>query len=792
MRSPLSFLLISAGLLFVLPTVGEAQQRKPLVIEQVQIGFGPSQPLAKFKDGFWTPVYVELRAWLDREIPAGGKLVVESVDSDDVRSRYTVDLPRMDPDEKITVLTYTRAANSKTEIIVTAVLADRVVATKQEDYLALDLGQHLYLTLGSRQGDVMLRALNPIQNRTGPAARRVVEEEQLYDKDGGKNVTSLEDIRMMPNRWFGFDPVDVIILTTGNRDGFLTALLNEQEGRKEALAEWVRRGGRLVVAVGANQDVVSKLNVISGMLPVAINGNRQMSQLRSVELYAGATAGSFQPARSRVNPNAPAPPIEIAKLEAKPGREFRREVEERDGTPIIVRGPYGLGSVTVVAFDLDKPPFKGWSGEGAFWDKLLKDNAPAFQPFSLDARSRYTQNAENPDLATQLETNLEEFEDVPVISFGWVALFILLYILVVGPLDYFFLKKVVKRLELTWITFPTVVITISVAAYFTAYWLKGNDQKINKVDLIDIDLQTEQVCGYSWFTIFSPRIQHYTVGLEPVEPGWAPQPGPGRPGGSTLVTWMGRPEIGPYGSNRGQSQGLFRRAYDYTPDATAMVGVPIQVWSTKSFAASWQANLDPGAPPVSANLRRLANQNDKLSGTITSHLPVKLDDVAIYYRPYDKWYSLEGGLLPNNRQLLDTLESQPKFEVSAWPATVPATYLGQAGAKSRRQGSGNTSQPTISIVKRLLFFTPAQGGMRDAALHRLDQSWRLPYKDEIIIFGRIAREEGLAEEITQDKATPSRLWLGSLPGGRATRPTLSGTLSQESFVRIIVPVKSTD
>src|SRR5207253_10708386 len=99
---------------------------------------------------------------------------------------------------------------------------------------------------------------------------------------------------------------------------------------------------------------------------------------------------------------------------------------------------------------------------------------------------------------------------IPVSSCGWVALFILVYILVLGPLYYFFLQKVVNRLELTWITFPTVVITISVAAYFTAYWLKGNDQKINKVDLVDIDLHTQQVVGQSWFTIFSPRIQHYT------------------------------------------------------------------------------------------------------------------------------------------------------------------------------------------------------------------------------------------------------------------------------------------
>src|SRR5213078_1731380 len=118
-----------------------------------------------------------------------------------------------------------------------------------------------------------------------------------------------------------------------------------------------------------------------------------------------------------------------------------------------------------------------------------------------------------------LVQTLEQFEGVPVISFGWVALFILLYILVVGPLDYFILKKVVKRLELTWVTFPTVVLVVSAAAYFTAYYLKGSELRINKVDVVDVvaelDPETRvargtQAAGTTWFTLFSPRIQSYT------------------------------------------------------------------------------------------------------------------------------------------------------------------------------------------------------------------------------------------------------------------------------------------
>ena len=86
------------------------------------------------------------------------------------------------------------------------------------------------------------------------------------------------------------------------------------------------------------------------------------------------------------------------------------------------------------------------------------------------------------DLSTQLRAALEQFPGVKLIPFGWVAFFIFLYILLIGPGDYFFLKKVLKRMELTWITFPTIVLTVSLIAYYAAYVLKGNDLLVNKVD----------------------------------------------------------------------------------------------------------------------------------------------------------------------------------------------------------------------------------------------------------------------------------------------------------------------
>ena len=120
------------------------------------------------------------------------------------------------------------------------------------------------------------------------------------------------------------------------------------------------------------------------------------------------------------------------------------------------------------------------------------------------------------DLSSQLRVALEQFPGVKLIPFGWVAFFIFLYILLIGPGDYFFLKKVLKRMELTWITFPAIVVTVSLVAYYAAYLLKGNDLLVNKIDVVDIDQAAGLARGNSWISLFSPQNRDYTIRTIPV------------------------------------------------------------------------------------------------------------------------------------------------------------------------------------------------------------------------------------------------------------------------------------
>src|SRR5205085_8314289 len=132
--------------------------------------------------------------------------------------------------------------------------------------------------------------------------------------------------------------------------------------------------------------------------------------------------------------------------------------------------PYGRGNITYLAFSLDEAPFTLWDGRVDFLKTMINQFAPAVNANDRNQNfgGGWRDGGGTHDVATSLQQSLDNF-DVNVVPFGYVALFIILYILVVGPLDYFILKHVFHKLEWTWITFPTVVLAVSIAAYFTAY-----------------------------------------------------------------------------------------------------------------------------------------------------------------------------------------------------------------------------------------------------------------------------------------------------------------------------------
>ena len=219
-------------------------------------------------------------------------------------------------------------------------------------------------------------------------------------------------------------------------------------------------------------------------------------------------------------------------------------------------------------------------------------------------------------------------------------MFILLYIIVVGPLDYLLLKYVFKSLEWTWITFPMVVFAVKLCGLFHGLCHQGQGAAHQPGGLIDFDLRTQlgekqrpakaYIYGQSFFTLLSPHIQNYTVGLEPNPAFWAQKLE--NPLSADALTWVGQAESSYQGIGSSSRQSLFRRPYYFAEDAVGLRGVPIPVWTTKCFMATWNATL-PQLPFTVDLVHRVNDPQDILiSGKLMNHLPVDLEDVWLFYR----------------------------------------------------------------------------------------------------------------------------------------------------------------
>ena len=491
----------------------------------------------------------------------------------------------------------------------------------------------------------------------------------------------------------------------------------------------------------------------------------------------------------------------VANLVPKPDRPARVLLTEAAaggavGPPLAVQAGYGLGRVTVLAFDLDRPPFTDYDLRASFWDWVLRECGAALASGgeAKEAASG-TPTEDGDELAAALRTHVDTFQGVPVISFGWVAVFIVLYILLIGPVEYYVLKRVFGRLELTWVTFPLIVLAVSAAAYFTAYAVKGRDLRVNKVDVVEVDAAGGRAYGQTWFTLFSPRIDTYTVTATPAA-GWAAD-APDDAAGAVLTDWVGGP--------RGGRAGLVRRGYRYDVReggavvADALDDVPVQVWSTKSFTARWSARLSPTGPAVESRLTHPPGDPAAVVGTFVNRMPFGevRDAVAIYAgQAYPKAL---GTLLPGVERRLVLTDPVP---VNAWLADATASMEQAIGAESpasrgRRPGDEAAAPASAPFPMLGAFFHESavrkdQGfTLKNASLRRLDQTWRLSEanRDEVIVVGRVAAPAGTAEETLGGRYSPSQLWLKGRPGDGRPRPEVLGVARQETYVRLYLPVR---
>jgi hypothetical protein len=576
-----------------LATLGPSTVRAadpPVAVENVRVGFED-----RYKLGTWTPVWVDLKGG---KVPFEGYIETLTADDDGTPSSMLTNRVRVEAGDFATFVTYVRPGTRNGDMIVRVLDLDGrrqtrdVDATEQRNGKSIDsmdAGQTMLALIGTPRGVDEIANLAGFNNPNPTGAPSGSELAIVHLKP-----------ETMPGHWKGYDAANVIVLDTTD-----TNVLRELDRVGPALQQWVRNGGHLVVAVQSNWQLVRQ-TALGDMMPASPTGTKRLNDLGSIEAFAGSN-----------NP-IPTKNLTVAVFEGAKRSGILCETTSAPPTPIVVRGTYGFGRVTVVGLDTDGKPFSDWKDKPLFWVKALDlhgrgdTNAQAIAPGSA-----FFQN-QTSDLASLLHRSLEQFTGVKLVPFGWVAFFVFLYILLIGPGDYFFLKKVVKRMELTWITFPLIVLTVSLVAYAAAYAVKGTDLRVNKVDLIDVDAATGITRGTTWATIFSPQNRDYGVSLVPLpldRDAKAAPPAKAPAGSETVVSWFGSPDPR-FGGNNANRLNLSGSGYQYEPpgQAEGLRGVRVPIWSTKSLTGRWMA--PGGNPPIRAELTPTGT--DRLAGTITN------------------------------------------------------------------------------------------------------------------------------------------------------------------------------
>jgi hypothetical protein len=93
---------------------------------------------------------------------------------------------------------------------------------------------------------------------------------------------------------------------------------------------------------------------------------------------------------------------------------------------------------------------------------------------------------------------------------GWLLLLLIGYLVVIGPLDQYWLKKLNKQM-LTWLTFPAYVAFFSLLIYFIGYKLRAGETEWNELHVVDVIPHGESadLRGRSYGSIYSPVNARY-------------------------------------------------------------------------------------------------------------------------------------------------------------------------------------------------------------------------------------------------------------------------------------------
>ena len=435
-----------------------------------------------------------------------------------------------------------------------------------------------------------------------PYAHRFTQHEAV----GVVRGLTLEEL---PDRWYGLSSYEALIWT---RDGGRPDADRLTLDQRDALRQWVRRGGHLVIVVPAVGQTWTG-SELADLFPVPAG------QINRVEAVPPPWAGV---------PQTDAPtPVEYITFEVEgprrvPGVDVL--LRDRENRPTVVARRVGFGRVTLVGLDLASSELRAMglpNGRHRLWNDIFHWTAPVFEPAVAEAQIR-AQEMNRPDQRDGVELGrfvpsliAMRHTAGPVLA-GAVLVFGL-YWLLAGPIIHAGLKRR-KLTHHSWLVFVGVVVVFTGLTWGGAMLVRSNQPAVAHFSVLDVDANTGQARTQSWLSLYVPEFGRARVALGDDAAAGARQDLIASPGFAVAGESAGFLDPQPY---------VFNAA---TPHA---LDVPVRA-TAKQFHLKRLGPLDDLGPlAATPRARDLRIESAWPAGRLSHGLPSALRDVLILYAP---------------------------------------------------------------------------------------------------------------------------------------------------------------
>ena len=352
------------------------------------------------------------------------------------------------------------------------------------------------------------------------------------------------------------------------------ALVDLSQKQQEALLKWVQEGGTLLL--GASEQIEATAGIFKEFLPLTLLQQTTTVSAESLTKLSGG--GIFTK------------PISVYAAT----KNTDSTLVLMDGATILAaKKNVGSGEILQTTFSLGDDPLASMDGYAALTANMLNIQN-AMQQGMMNGNSTMD------SISYELRSVNEIFPSFEV-SVTYMFVVILLYILLIGPILYFALKRMDKR-EHAWWVIPAISVGLSIALFIFGAKDRITQPQVQQSAFYKVN-EDQSVNGYYVESILTNRGGDFVVETD---------------ANTTALAFRN------YNSFDGSMKDLHESSYiKEHANGSTLTFRDLNYWSVQSFAGKTTAQ-NIGNMDIDLTLK-----NEKLSGTVKNNFPFTLKDVTL-------------------------------------------------------------------------------------------------------------------------------------------------------------------